>query len=414
MSVLLIFISYLSFFPLEAKSEQELFQSSPPFYEGEIEKDLSFEIEEVRQNIMEPCRDQYLNNGRLSSEERSHDMMDCLVFRSSDQLNASSQNLSLPERLKKKRVLPSRFGLRPPTREELLDSLGYSPYNQLQIQLYANDDGYSGRIEFDTVIPLHKKSADKALFVQPGFILSIRNNKGEINNRSDDNFFIASAGLVYRFVFRDGILGFNLFYDHHNSLKNRADHDRLSVGADYQSGRSRWHFNYYYPLDKAWVDVDDLYEERVVETAEFYWTYLWNEQWESSLGFSVSDYKSEEDQIDLILGIDYKLDCGRSLGLELERNLATHKTRASLTYNMILGLPESYKGADCLYKLYESSAKGLLYRPVERKKEFRLEQRRKPLTLSSQLIDYNDLMDTSTDETSQEEDSSVGDSLETI
>ena len=330
--------------------------------------DKDFEVQSIVHQVMIPCRDQYPNH--------QQNMIDCLIVRSNNKLNLSAthKDFSLYENLTPKPQ--TKFGLYPKTSQNIIKPKTPRPLlknSQLQIQLHANDSGFTGRIEFDAVIPISKKSQDKALFIQPGFILSLRNQKGQNNHQTEDNFFIGSVGAVYRFVYQDGLLGFNLFYDRKWGLKNQADHERGSLGADYQSGQHQFSFNYYHPLTD-WMDIYDFYEERAVASTDLSWTYLFNNRLEGLMGLTLSDYKTKKDQVDLTLGMSYKLDCDKSLALELERNLSTNNTKVALKYK-IIGLSEGYKGSDCLYLPYDTH--GLLYQPVKRNKNFKLEKRQK-------------------------------------
>ena len=362
---------FLFFLTPEAKSEP----FNPHHFNSNSfggDHSLVFEIENVQREVMEPCRNQYINMEGISSEERINGIMDCLISHSNNRLNGSashSNSASKKEsRRRRMKTLPPRFGLQPPKRE----SIGHS--SSLQILIHANDDGYSGQIEFDAVIPLEEPTQTSALFGQLGFILSVRDKKNEEVLGSENNSFSASTGLVYRFVVQDGILGFNLFYDRSWALHARSLwHERLSTGVDYQSGKSVLSFNYYYPLSD-WIDINDYYEERAVEGADFSWKQLLTERWEGFISISAWNYKREEDRIILSVGMDYQIDCGESLGLALVRDLSAHKTKVSSQYKIALG--GHNKGKNCHYRPYESG-QGLLYRPVQRNKNIRLERDRK-------------------------------------
>ena len=330
---------------------------------------------------MIPCQKQHSRD--------QHNIIDCLIVRSNNTLNLSAthKDFSLYENLNPE--FQKEFGLdptiTPPPRPNPRPLLKNS---KLQIQLHANDDSFSGRVEFDAVIPIETQK-DKSLFIQPGFILSIRNIKGQDNHETLDKFLIASSGIVYRFVYQDGVLGLNLFYDHLWGLKNNLEHKRLSLGADYQSGRHELSFNYYQPLSD-WIDIHDFYQERAIASADLTWTYLLSDRLEGSIGLSFNDYKIKKDQIDLILGLDYKLDCDKSLSLELEKNLDTDKTKVAFKYNLI-GLWGGIKGNDCFYQPYQTE--GLLNRPVKRNKEFKLEKRQKELKVTANLLNPPDNKD---------------------
>ena len=360
------FILCLSLFTIKAYGQAPEFISN---------KD--FKVQSIVNQVMIPCRDQQSRD--------QQNMIDCLIVRSHNNLNLSAthKDYSLYENLNPE--FQKEFGLdptiNPPPRSKPRPLLKNS---KLQIQLHANDDSFTGRVEFDAVIPIDTQE-DKSLFIQPGFILSIRNIKGQNNHETLDKFFIASAGIVYRFVYQDGVLGLNLFYDHLWGLKNDSEHKRLSIGADYQSGRHELSFNYYQPLSD-WIDIHDFYQERAIASADLTWTYLLNNQLEGSIGFTITDYKTKEDQINLVLGMSYKIDCDQSLDLGLEKNLDTDKTKVTLTYNMI-GLLEGVKGNDCFYQPYQTE--GLLNRPVKRNKEFQLEKRKKIISLRQKNLKQN-------------------------
>ena len=350
---------------------------------------LVFEIENVQQEIMEPCRDQYINNEGIPPKERKNEMIDCLIFYSDNKFKelASHSNLSFPQRIQggRNKTLPLRFGLQPHEREDV----GYP--RSLQILIHADDDGYSGQIEFDAVIPLEESSQieesstqteeytqTSALFGQLGFILSVRDKKNEEVLGSENNSFSTSTGLVYTFVVQDGILGFNLFYDRSWALHARSlQHERLSTGVDYQNDNNLFSFNYYHPLSD-WVDISDYYEERSLKGVDFSWKQRFTERWEGSVSISTKD------RITLSAGIDYKIDCGESLGFALEQGLSSQKTKISSQYEIAWG--GGYKGENC--KPYENGRKGLFYQPVQRDKNIHLERdRRSPqLNIPDQYI----------------------------
>ena len=347
----------------EAKSEQ---LSSHHFNPNSFGGDHSivFEIENVQQEIMEPCRDQYISNKGISPQERTNEMMDCLIFRSDNKFKGSTSyfNLSLPQRIQAEDKTPPHFGLQPHEKENATHP------RSLQILIHANDDGHNGQIEFDAVIPLEESSQTEeitqtsALSGQLGFTLSIRDKKNEEDLSDENDSFSASTGLVYRFVVQEGVLGFNLFYDRSWVLRDRSlQHDRLSTGVDYQSGKNVFSLNYYHPLSD-WVDISDYYEEEPVKGADFSWKKRLTEKWEGSVSIS------SEDRITLSVGIDYQIDCGESLGFALKRGLSTHKTKISSQYE-IAWSGDGYRGRNCHYRPDESVIKGLFYRPVQRNKK---------------------------------------------
>ncbi len=303
------------------------------------------DIEEVRRHIMELCREEYLTqDSAVSFEEKTEDMLDCLSLRTQQWLRPLHQQ------------------------EE-------SFVKRLKIYFQAVGSQYSGAVEFDTVVPIAGTAGHSSLFLQPGFILSIK-DAGD-----PKNIFSGSFGAVYRFVFYRGVLGFNVFYDRQRGLSSGSAYQhRLGFGSDYQSGRNMFSLNHYQPL-QGWKDFNEFYEERARQGIDFSWRRLFSKRLSGHGRVSYWDADKGQEEFSSSVGLDYKLTCASSLGLEAERDFDSNETHTRLTYNILLGAPAHQHGKDCLREQYESETKGLLYRPVQREKKIRVERRRKPPAL---------------------------------
>ena len=104
----------------------------------------------------------------------------------------------------------------------------------------TREPGATARVEIDAAIPLRPDAAPgSALFLQPGLVLS--------RGPEERSLYGGSLGIVYRFEGAGGIVGVNAFHDLNRiSGPGRAmTHRQASLGADYQSGRSRIGANWY-------------------------------------------------------------------------------------------------------------------------------------------------------------------------
>ena len=249
-------------------------------------------------------------------------------------------------------------------------------YNTCQIQIEAEDDFYNGVAECDAVIPLGNTNEDEAVFLQPGFILSIK-NAGE-----PKKLLSISSGLIHRFTVDEGVLGFNLFYDGQRGLDSGFTYrHRLGLGVDYQSNRDMFSLNYYYPLQE-WTSFNEFYEERALEGVEFRFRRLFSERVEGGMDLSHWDSDIGGDSTIARMGFDYKINCLASVGFEAERDFETDESTGLFQYTIILGENTRYQGKDCLQKQYESAQTGRLYAVVQREKQIRVERRRKAPTLA--------------------------------
>ena len=289
----------------------------------------------IQQEILEPCYNGALQKEPGPPEQKTADMLGCLVSRMEHSANKKEENFLL------------------------------SP--EFKISVVATDKNYRGHLEFDAIVPLSWEP-EKAVFSQPGFVLLITETQAVID---------ANLGLVYRFTYHKGVLGLNIFYDRKQFLKqNPRYHDRLGLGVDYQSGKNMFSGNYYYPL-RGWINIDEFYEERALGGFEFLFKKIVDKRLELGLGISKWDYKTGSDRAVASVFADYKVDCQSSLGFNMAKDLETDDIKAALNYKIKLYLPEHLKGKDCLQKQYRAEKRELLYRRVQREKAIRLESRRR-------------------------------------
>ena len=411
-------------------------QAEPPHFE---------EVERIKLEVMDPCWEEYKRDeGYSSVRERSENLLDCLLSQSRKNRKVTNKGRSQTDRQSqtarkagsqtdRQRVphcsidcdsghdqvdlehLPdwdaepqwsastalSDWNTEPQehlstagTDEAVDPNFGHIsndstvhqhpfPYHKdLRVQLHIVDDEYSGEIEFDAVLPI-SGSKDRALFAQPGFILSIKNPSDGQPAYEHNHLLSANFGLVYRFTFHKGILGLNIFYDRQWDLDHLGlHHDRLSLGVDYQSGRNILAFNQYLPLED-WKTIDEFYEERAVGGWDFIFKRLFTPKVEGTAKISYYDYaEPEKDRFISSIGVDYKINCQSQIGFAIDQDFSTDEVSGTLQYQRQLGLTEEQKQANCLQTQYEAKGKGQLFRPVQREKRIRLQHKRKVPVLS--------------------------------
>ena len=319
-------------------AQEDLADPPGPLTSQEEDLILLEEIQAVRHEVMESCGEEYENDDR-ASEQKTENMMDCLLDRASARLAGKIREY----------------------------------HRELKIQIEGTDDQWRLETEFDAVVPLYG-TGHQALFLQPGFILSIKDSS------APENVIAGSLGLIYRFTFHRGVLGFNIFYDRQKTLDSDSVlQERLGLGADWQNNRNIFSFNYYYPLE-GWKSLGEFYEERALEGADFRFRRLFSERIEGEGGFSYWDSKTGQDRRIASIGFDYKLGCSSSLNVESNRDFETDNTSLFLRYKVRLGEPLT--GANCLQRQYERDRGDRLYEPVEREKRIRLERRRRAISLT--------------------------------
>ena len=317
---------------------------------GKAESRYFKEIERTRSQIMEPC----LQSNEEEISRTTEHLLNCLLTQSHNTV-ASVQDEEYEFRDKK-----------------------------LRVQLHVLDDEYTGEMEFDAVLPLHRKdSPTHALFNQPGFILSVKNPSGGQPDYEHNHLLSANYGLVYRFTVHKGVLGLNIFYDRQWDLEQFSlHHDRLSLGMDHQSGHNMVNFNYYYPLS-GWRSIDEFYEERATGGWDFTFNRLFTPKVAGTGRFSYhKSYYGGEDKVISSIGMNYKINCQSAIYLGVDQDFDTDDMSVKLQYQYALGLPKEQNHKDCLQSQYESARKGLLLRPVQREKKIRLEHRRQSIALN--------------------------------
>ncbi len=288
----------------------------------------------IRAEVMQTCRDKHDQEGNTWTEN----IIDCLVQ-------------SMHERLRIQN--------------------GRENYYSIKIQIEATDDHYNSEAEFDAVLPLTEAGDSSAIFFQPGFILSIKDSEDPKNS------IHASLGLVYRFTFHGGVLGLNIFYDRQRGLKSGSIYQqRLGLGYDYQNDRNTFSFNYYYPLE-GWKSLNEFYEERALQGMDFRFGRLFSEKIELEGSISYWDSEINKDRTIASLGLNYKINCVHSLGLEAERDFETDETSVFLRHKISWGDYYRNQGKNCLQEQYENQLRENLYQPVQREKQIRVERRRR-------------------------------------
>ena len=219
------------------------------------------------------------------------------------------------------------------------------PYYEIVASGEKEEGGAAARVELDAAIPLWPETRRKsALFLQPGLVLS--------RGPEERNLAGGSLGIVYRFEGAGGIVGVNAFYDQNwiSDLGRTRAHRRGSLGADYQTGRSRVGANYYIPLsDRVEWDAGrtDL-AEYAVGGPELRYRFAVDDRW-ALRGRALYEIDRESQRRDasragrengwrFSAGAGYRIDCTR-FGLDIERDTRRGATavRVGLTFRFGAG-----------------------------------------------------------------------------
>ncbi len=168
-----------------------------------------------------------------------------------------------------------------------------------------------------------------------------------------ESLYGASAGIVYRFETAGGIAGLNAFYDRNwilESERNRQ-HAQGSIGADFQTGRSRLGANWYFPLSETAVWNDGLRRlaEYAVGGAELRYRFALDDNWavkgraffeldpsRGLRGTAGAPDAAEKAATVLSAGASYRIDCTK-VGLDLEYDSASRNTAFTVNFSIRLG-----------------------------------------------------------------------------
>lgn len=227
---------------------------------------------------------------------------------------------------------------------------GQRPYYEIAASGEKEERGAAARVELDAAIPLWPETWHKsALFLQPGLVFS--------RGPEERNLYGGSLGVVYRFEGAGGIVGVNAFFDQNwiaDSDRDRG-HRQASLGADYQTGRSRIGANYYIPLSDrtGWDAGRTNLAEYAVGGPELRYRFALDDRWalrgralyEIDRGSQRGDASRAERENGwrFSAGAGYRIDCTR-FGLDIERDTRRGATavRLGLTFRFGAG---SGKGA---------------------------------------------------------------------
>ena len=241
------------------------------------------------------------------------------------------------------------------------------PFYEIAASGEKEERGAAARVELDAAIPLWPETRQKsALFIQPGLVLS--------RGPEERNLYGGSLGIAYRFEGAGGIVGVNAFYDQNwiSDLGRTRAHRRGSLGADYQTGRSRIGANYYIPLSDRveWVDGPARLTEYAVSGPELRYRFAVDDRWalkgrafyEIDRGGRVEGASGAErgNGWRFSAGASYRLDCAR-VGLEIDRDTRRGETAARLSLTFRIGAGGIGRGC-------ADQSKADLYTLIEREK----------------------------------------------
>ena len=215
------------------------------------------------------------------------------------------------------------------------------PHYQITAGGQTAGRGGAGHIEIDAAIPLRSDAGpDSVLFLQPGLVLSRGPGERALNG--------GSLGIVYRFEGAGGIVGVNAFHDLNRlSGPGRARTNRqVSLGADYQSGRSRIGANWYIPLSgrSGWDAGSTRLSEYAVGGPELRYRFALDDHWELG-GRAMHEIDRGGQRPDGIAGrntwrfgagASYLLGCA-SFGLDVERDTGRGETTAHVGVTIRFG-----------------------------------------------------------------------------
>ena len=224
------------------------------------------------------------------------------------------------------------------------------PFYEIAASGEKEERGAAARVELDAAIPLWPETRHRsALFLQPGLVFS--------RGPEEQNLYGGSLGVVYRFEGAGGIVGVNAFFDQNwiaDSDRDRG-HRQASLGADYQTGRSRIGANYYIPLSDrtGWDAGRTNLAEYAVGGPELRYRFALDDRWalrgralyEIDRGGQRGDASGAErgNGWRFSAGASYRFDCAR-VGLDIDRDTRRGATavRLGLTFRFGAG---SGKGA---------------------------------------------------------------------
>lgn len=218
---------------------------------------------------------------------------------------------------------------------------GQRPYYEIAASGEKDARGAAARVELDAAIPIAREARrGSALFLQPGALLS-RGPDGR-------TLYGGTLGIVYRFEGAGGIVGVNAFFDQNwiaDSDRDRG-HRQASLGADYQTGRSRIGANYYIPLSgrRVWDTGTTQLTEYAVGGPELRYRFALGDRWafrgralyETDRGSRIPEGPGRENGWRISAGASYRIDCTR-LGFDVERDTRRGETAARLSLTFRFG-----------------------------------------------------------------------------
>ena len=208
------------------------------------------------------------------------------------------------------------------------------PYYEVSAGGQTEGHGGAGSIELDAAVPLRPDAGPGgALFLQPGLVLSRGPGERSLHG--------GTLGIVYRFEGAGGIVGLNAFHDLNriSGAGRGRTHRQASLGADYQTGRSRLGANWYFPLTgrRAWESGAARLTEYTVGGPELRYRFALDDRWtlrgrafrEIDRGGRRPEGSGAGDAWRFGAGAGYRFGCAR-VGLDLERDTRRGETAARL------------------------------------------------------------------------------------
>ena len=218
---------------------------------------------------------------------------------------------------------------------------GQSPRYEIAAGGETDERGAAARIEIDAAVPVGPGNrSGRSLFVQPGAVLS--------QGPDGRTLLGGSLGIVHRFEGAGGIVGLNAFHDLNriSGPGRTRTHRQASLGADYQSGRSRIGANWYIPLSgrTGWDAGGARLTEHAVGGPELRYRFALDDRWtlrgralrEIDRGGQRPEGMAGRNAWRLAAGAGYRLGCARVV-LDVERDTRRGETAARLMLSFRLG-----------------------------------------------------------------------------
>lgn len=231
------------------------------------------------------------------------------------------------------------------------------------------DNSVSTLTKFDTVAPLWRgRYNSHGLALQPGFVLSMYSQ----SRASID----INSGVIYRFVFSRGVLGFNVFLDHSKVFDDGKGHvfhhQRGGAGFDFQTERTYFAANHYFPITN-WITVDEYYREHTLGRFDFTFKLFITKKIALSLDFSLQDTSrlDSENEIYSSAGFEYRISCKSSLHTKAKYRSFDDNIWIDFKLSYVIGETHEKEFDECYKNKFRNNLD--IWKRIERQRKIRYE-----------------------------------------